>query len=184
MSGYNPSVGASGKSGNQIPKGYRSGQIQNYTPEQMQLFQRMFGQVAPESYLSRLAGGDESLFEQMEAPSMRQFQGLQGQLASRFSMGGGGPGALSARSGSGFQNAANQQTMDFAERLAANRQNLQMQAIRDMQGLSHQLLNENPYENVLIQKKPSFWKQLLLQTNDQGRELAGMATKAAMAGAL
>jgi hypothetical protein len=69
--------------GNIIPKGYKQGQMQQFTPEQMQLFQQMFAQVSPDSYLSKLAGGDESLFQEMEAPAMRQFQGLQGDLASQ-----------------------------------------------------------------------------------------------------
>jgi len=179
-SDFSGPVGASGVSGNIIPKGYRLGQLQNFTPEQMQLFQQMFGQVSPNSYLARLAGGDQSLFSEIEAPAMRQFQGLQGDLASRFSMGGGGPGSMSARRGSGFANAANQQTMDFAERLAANRQNLQMQALRDLQSLSHQLLGERPYEQSLIQKQPSFWKQLLLGGMDQSKEMAPMLMKLMM----
>jgi hypothetical protein len=133
--------------GNIIPKGYKQGQMQQFTPEQMQLFQQMFAQVSPDSYLSKLAGGDESLFQEMEAPAMRQFQGLQGDLASRFS----GMG-MGARRGSGFQNAANQATSDFAMDLASKRQALQKQAIMDLMGLSENLLGQRPYEQFLQQK--------------------------------
>jgi hypothetical protein len=81
-------------------KGYRPAQMQQFTPEQMQLFQQLFGHVGPDSFLNKLASGDQSQFEQLEAPALRQFQGLQGQTASRFS--GMGTGAQKS---SGFQNA-------------------------------------------------------------------------------
>ena len=97
MSSMTGSMGYGG--GNKIPKGYEQGTLQQFTPEQMNLFKSMFGQVGPDSFLGKLAGGDQSMFEQMEAPAMRQFQGLQGQLASRFS----GMG-MGSRRGSGFQN--------------------------------------------------------------------------------
>jgi hypothetical protein len=145
-------------SGEIIPKGYKKGQLTNFTPEQMQLFQSLFSHVSPDSYLSKLAGGDEALFEQMEGPAMRKFQELQGQLGSRFS----GMG-MGARHGSGFQNAANQATSDFAMDLASRRQQLQLQAIRELMGLSSNLLNQEPYEQFLIEKGPkkkSFLQQL------------------------
>ena len=166
ISGYNPSVGASGQAGNVTPKGYRQAQLQNYTPEQMQLFQQMFGQVGPDSYLAKLAGGDQSTFEQMEAPAMQQFQGMQGDLASRFSNAG-----MGARGGSGFQNSANQQTQDFASQLASNRNNLQMQAIQQMQGMSKDLLNADPYEQMLVQRTQPFWKDLTLAGLSAGAEM-------------
>jgi hypothetical protein len=133
--------------GDIIPKGYKLGQLQQFTPEQIELFQQMFGHVGPESYLSKLAGGDESFFEQMEAPANRQFQGQLGQLASRFSgMGSGG------RHGSGFQNTATAAASNFQQDLAANRQNLQRQAIMDLMGLSNQLLGQRPQDRFLAQK--------------------------------
>ena len=74
-----------GGGGDIIPKGYKAGQLQQFNPEQMQLFQRLFSQVEPNSFLSKLAGGSQEGFEQLEAPAMRQFQELTGNLASRFS---------------------------------------------------------------------------------------------------
>lgn len=134
--------------GNKVPSGYKVGRLQQFSPEQMQLFQSLFSNVAPGSYLSRLAGGDESLFNQMEAPAMRQFQGLQGQLASRFSgMGQGG------RHSSGFQNTATAAASNFAQDLQAKRQELQRQAISDLMGLSHTLLSERPFQQDLFEKK-------------------------------
>jgi len=127
-------------------------QIQQFTPEQMNLFKAMFSQVGPESFLGKLAGGDPTMFEQMEKPAWKQFGQAQGQLANRFSQF--APGAMSAQRGSGFANAANQQTIDFASELQSKRQELQRQAIMDMMGLSNQLLNQRPYENYLVQKSP------------------------------
>lgn len=140
-----------------IPSGYKKGTLQQFTPQQMQLFQQLFSNVGPESYLSRLAGGDQSLFEEIEAPAMRQFNQLQGQNASRFS----GMG-LGARRGSGFQNAQNQATSDFAQDLQSRRQELQRQAIQDLMGLSSNLLNQRPYENQLVKKSKPWWQELLL----------------------
>ena len=153
------STGRGGLEGDIIPKGYRAGQLQQFTPEQMQHFQSLFPFLGEGSYLQRLAGGDESLFEEMEAPAKRQFQELQGGLASRFS----GLG-MGSRHGSGFQNAANQQTIDFATQLQSNRQNLQRQGLKDLYELSNMLLGQRPYERTL-QRKPeeqsSGWPSLI-----------------------
>ena len=150
LGGYGGMKGstATGKwAGDKIPKGYKGGQMAQFTPEQMGLFQQLFSQVSPESYTSKLAGGDQSLFDEMEAPAMRQFQGLQGQLASRFSgMGTGG------RKTSGFQNTMGAEASNFAQDLASRRQSLQRQAIEDLMGMGHTLLNEKPYQRHLIKK--------------------------------
>jgi len=136
-------------SGEVIPRGFRAAQLQNFTPQQQKLFQRSFGQVSPESYLSRLAGGDEGLFEQMEAPALKQFGQLQRGMASQFS----GAGSFGARRSSGFQNQQSQAAMDFAQQLQGNRLNLQRQALQDLMGYSNMLLNQRPYERSLIDKK-------------------------------
>lgn len=155
---YTPMAGPTGKVGNKIPSGYKMGQVQNFTPEMMQLFQSLFSHLGGGSYLSRLASGDQSLFAEMEAPAMRQFGELQGNLASRFS---GAGGAMSARRGSGFSNAMNQATSDFASQLQAQRQGLQRQAIMDLMNLSGSLLQQRPYESFLTKKAPSFLESLV-----------------------
>jgi hypothetical protein len=159
MTGRTGIVGPSGRTGNKLPHGQRVGQISQYTPEQQQLYKQQFAHVGPDSYLSRLAGGDQSLFNEIEAPALQQFSGLQGNLASRFS----GAGSFGARRSSGFQNAANQQGSDFALQLQAQRQQLQRQAITDLMGISNQLLGQRPYEQFTYekQKKPSFWGKLI-----------------------
>lgn len=178
MNAYMGVKGPTGAIGNKLPKGYKSSQLAQFTPEQMQLFQELFSNVSPGSYLSRLAGGDRSFFEEMEAPALRQFSELQGNIASRFSQGGGGPNALSSRRSSGFQNELSSQASNFAQQLQAQRQQLQKQAIFDLMGLSRDLLGERPYDTKLVPKGPSFMdKWLGLAANT-----LGAATKSAPGG--
>ena len=137
-----------------LPSGYKARAMQQFTPEQMNLFQSLFGHASPGSYLSRLAGGDQSFFDEIEAPARRDFSQLQGNLASRFSgMGMGG------RRSSGFQNASNQAARDFAQDLQSQRQGLQRQALLDLFGISESLLGQRPWERMLEKKQPkqSWW---------------------------
>ena len=157
MSGYRGPAGgnissksAGGFKGDITPKGYEKGQLAQFTPDQMKLFQQLFSHVSPDSYLSRLASGDESFFEEMEAPAWRQFAQAQGQLGSRFSQL--APGSMSAQRGSGFQNAAGQLGSDFAMDLASRRRDLQRQAIQDLMGISGELLGQRPYDRFLVEK--------------------------------
>ena len=131
-----------------VPKGYQTTRIQKYTPQQMQQHESMFQHAGPDSYLSRMASGDQSMFGEIEAPALRQFNSVQGNMASRFSGMGSG-----ARNSSGFQNAGTQAASNFAQELQSNRQNLQRQALTDLRGLSQELLSANPYE-VSLQEKP------------------------------
>jgi len=160
-----------------IPKGYQKGVLNNFTPEQHNLFQQLFGQLGPDSFTSRLAGGDEDIFNQIEAPALKQFSGLQGQLASRFSGMGSG-----VRRSSGFQNTANQAASDFAQQLQANRVGLQQNAIKDLMGFGNELLNQRPYEQTLTKKSLPFWKQLLLGGAEKGADFADTYAKSAMMG--
>lgn len=161
-----------GSSGSRSPTGkvagYKVGQMQNYTPEQMNLFRSLFSNVGPDSYLSRLSQGDEGLFSEMEEPALRQFSGIQGNLASRFS----GMG-MGARKSSGFQNTSNQAASDFAGDLQSRRQELQRQAIKDLMGLSSDLLDKRPNEQFLYEKKKPFWQQLLGGAAPIGGALVG-----------
>lgn len=138
-------------SGDVIPKGYRTGQLQQYTPEQLELFGQQFSNVGPDSYLARLAGADPSLFEEMEAPALRQFSGLAGGLANRFATGSGRRSLGNLRS-SGFQNTGTAAASNFAQELQANRQGLQRQGIRDLMEISNMLLGQRPYERTIYQK--------------------------------
>lgn len=135
-----------------LPSGMRKTLVQQYTPEQMQQHQQMFQYAAPDSYLSKLAGGDQSTFDQVEAPAFRQFNQQVGNLASRFS----GMGGTGSRRSSGFQNASTQAASNFAQDLQSNRQNLQRQALTDLRGLSQELLSARPYEVGLEEKPQGF----------------------------
>ncbi len=148
---------SSGGFKDKVPSGYSKGQLQQFTPEQMQLFSQLFSHISPDSQLSQLASGDESAFSAMEAPAWRQFQEAQGQLGSRFSQL--APGAMSAQRGSGFQNAAGQLGSDFAMQLASKRQELQRQALGDLMGISNSLLGQRPYDRFLAQKPQKFQDQ-------------------------
>jgi len=146
-----------GTGGDVIPKGHRAGQLQQFTPEQLQLFQSLFSQLGPDSDLFKMASGDQSFFDEMERPALRDFGALQGNIASRFS----GQG-MGARRSSGFQNTMNQEGSDFAQRLAANRQSLSRQALQDLFQMSNMLMNEKPFERIISgkeQKEPGFWQQ-------------------------
>lgn len=131
-----------------IPSGYRKYAVQNFTPEQMDLFSQLFGLVDPDSDNYKLAEGDSSIFDDIEAPALRQFNELQGNLASRFS----GMG-MGARRSSGFNNASNAAAQDFASQLQSNRQSLQRQAILDLMGISSELLGQRPYTVGLSEKR-------------------------------
>lgn len=152
-----PMRGPTGKTGNIRPSGYNVGQLQQMTPEQMEFLQHLMGQLGPDSFLSKIIGGDESFWEQLEAPAMKQLGQMQGDLASRFSGAG-----MGARHGSGFQNAVGQQAADFAQNLQSQRLGLRMQALRDLMGMGNQLLQNRPYEQYLApkQEKPNYLAQI------------------------
>lgn len=154
MIGNQGMKGPTGKVGNKVPSGYKTAQVQNFTPEMMELFQQMFGHVGPDSHLSKLASGDDSYFAEQEAPALQQFSELQGGLASRFSAGS-GRGSLGNRNSSGFQNTSTAAASNFAQQLQANRQGLQRQAIQDLRGLSNDLLSQKPYDTALVPKQQS-----------------------------
>lgn len=153
--------GSRGIAGSKIPRGYSAGRLQQMPNEGMDLLQSLYPYVSPGSELSRRAQGDESAFAPIEERANRDFQEFQGQMGSRFSEA--APGAMSSRGGSGFKNAANQASIDFASQLTQQRQGLQRQALGDLMGISNMLLGQHPYQNFLVQKKqkqPSFWSRL------------------------
>lgn len=174
--GFNPTTTNTGKTKEKIPSGFKKGTLQQFTPEQMELFQQLFGHLGPDSFLSKLAGGDQGMFDEIEAPALRQFSELQGNLASRFS----GMGGLGARRSSGFKNTLNSAASNFAQQLQSQRQGLQQQALQDLMGMSNQLLGQRPQENFLVQKqqKPGFGGMLgNLAGSLAGSALGGFGSK-------
>lgn len=146
-----------GRQGNIIPEGYDYGQIQQFTPEQMQLFSQMYGShLGPESYLSKLALGDQGEYSKMEDPAYRQFHSLIGDLANRFS----NQGDIGGRSGTEFQNATTSAAGNFAQDLQSQRSNIRRQAIQDLLSYSNQFLNQRPYDQFLTEKPQPFSQRL------------------------
>jgi len=132
------------------PKGYSRGFMQQFTPQQMQLFSQLFSQVGGDSFLGKIAGGDEQAFEQMEAPAWRDLSRAQGQAASRFS----GMG-MGAQKSSAFRNSMGQMSSNFAQDLQSKRMQYRQQAINDLMGLSNSLLGQRPYEQFMAEKPAS-----------------------------
>ena len=153
--------------------GYNMRSVPNFTPEMMELFKSLFAHVGPESQTAKLAAGDPETFAQLEAPAMRQFSGLQGNIASRFS--GMGTGA---RRSSGFQNTMNQASADFASDLQSKRQGISQQALRDLFGMSESLLNKRPFDTFLEPKKPSFLESIFGGLGQLGGQFGGSAAGA------
>lgn len=156
LTGGTGMLSGGGRTGNKVSGTQRVGQIQQYTPEQMELLQQGMSNVGPNSYLSKLAAGDQSMFEEMEAPAMRQFSALQGNIASRFS----GKGTGGRRS-SGFQNEMNSASSNFAQDLQSQRLGLRNEAVKQLHSMSQQLLGNQPYEQFTYdkQQKESGWKK-------------------------
>lgn len=147
-----------------------------FTPEQMGLFQQGIDQVGEGSYLQKLAGGDEQTFNEIEAPSLRQFSGLQAGIANKYS----GLG-LGARRSSGFQQEQGQFASNFAQQLQSQRQGLRQTALRDLMESTNMLLGQRPYERSLVQKPQkqlSGWEQAGIAAAGGAAE---GATKAALA---
>lgn len=131
---------------------YRHFTSPSFTPQMMQHFEELFQHLGPDSFLAKLMQGDPELFQQLEAPAMRQFSEMQGNIASRF----GGSGALGGgRKSSGFQNIQNQAASDFAQQLQGQRLGLQRQAYSDLFDYSNKLLQQRPYERYVAPKTPS-----------------------------
>lgn len=160
-----------------VPSGYKKASINTWTPEMMEHWKSLFPHLGPDSRIAKLAGGDESTFNEIEAPALKQFSGLQGNMASRFS----GMG-LGGRKSSGFQTTSNQAASDFAQQLQSNRQSLSSQALKDLMGMSTQLLGMNPYETSLVEKPKPWWQEALTGFATGAGEGLGRAGGTAMAG--
>lgn len=151
-----------------IPKGYQKTQLQQFTPEQMELFQSLFSHMMPGGFTSQLAGGDEAAFEQIEAPQKRQFAEQLGGLASKFSgMGMGG------QKSSGFQNSMTSAASNFSQELGGKRNEMQQNALKDLFGMSNMLMGQKPFETSLSEKAPSFMEQLMLSLSGGAGQALG-----------
>ena len=152
------SSGTTGKrssklAGDKIPSGYKAASLQQFTPEQMELLNQRISELGPDSFLARLVGGDQSIFDELEAPAFRQFNEQLGGLASRFS----GMG-LGGRRSSGFQNTSNAAASNFAQDLQSQRLGIRTNALQSLQQMSNQLLGQRPVERALVEKPKPWWQ--------------------------
>lgn len=155
-----------GGSGNNQPKnkisGYNTAQLPNFTPEMMNLFQSLLGNIGGgaqqgSNFLSKLASGDEETFAGMEAPAMRNFEKFLGQAGTRFS-------DLGAQDSSYFENAVSGAGADLSQNLQSQRNVMQQQAIQSLLGNAQSLLGQKPYQNFMLPKQ-----------QDQGFDWSGLA---------
>lgn len=172
-------TGASGlnatgnQSGGKLPKGFRQATVPTMTAGSRSLWESLFpalqsgGLQQGLQQQSQLAGGDFSALAPMEDFARGEFDKSISQLGSRY--GGAGMGPYGRLGSSGFQNAAAGQGADLSKYLMAQRLGLQQQAQGGLQELFKTLIGNQPEENVLVQKQPSFLKQLALA----GTEAAG-----------
>lgn len=142
-----------------VPKGYRLGQLQKFNPQQMELFGQLFSHLGPESFLSKLASGDQSAFAPAEEQSWRDYQGALGEMNEGLT-------GMGASKSSGGNLMKTQAAMDFARALKMQRHDLQTQALRELFQMSDMLLGQEPAHRGFYEKgpkKPSFWEQLGLR---------------------
>lgn len=152
--GYKPKGSLKGET---IPEGYSKYKLQQFTPEQIQLLEQVIGHLGPEGWLSKLASGDESAFEEIEAPQKRQFGEQLGGIASKFSgMGMGG------QKSSGFRNTLTSASSNFAQELGAQRQGLKSQAMKDLMSFSNQVMGQRPYDQGLSENPESFGEKFAM----------------------
>lgn len=167
-------MGPTGRSSGLKGTGYNQVSIPNLSPEQMNLFKQILGSSGSGiqnsiGQLSQLAaGGSEDYWKQLEAPALRQFDQLQGNIASRFS----GEG-MGARRGSGFHNATSGAATDLAERLQSQRLGLQQSAISQLMSLYGNLMGTQTQENFLIPKQKEWWEELLPALAQGGGQYGG-----------
>lgn len=154
-------LGPAGRASGLKGTGYKQVSYPNMTSGQMDLMSQLLGHakqgVGPGmQHLSNLAAGSPDEFSAMERPALKQFSQTMGNIASRFSGEGSG-----ARRSSAFNLANRGAAQELAESLASQRMQYQNQAIQDLMGLSHQLMQYRPYETGFVPKKKGFWESFM-----------------------
>ena len=139
------------------PSGYNLIRTPKYSDTQMQRQEERLGQIGTSSgraadLLGKYASGDEGAYNALSAPALRQFrEQILPDISSRYSYG-----------GSSMRNAGLAAGTDLAERLSAQRANLQMGSIKSLLDLEGQLLSNSPYafEYQPQEKKRSIWESI------------------------
>ena len=141
--------------------GYHTTQQQKFTPGGLSIYEQLLGPAMQAGgqgadFLKRLASGDESLFEELEAPAYRSYEKMLGQTASRFSQVGG-------RDSSAFRNAIAGQGAELAENIQAKRLGIRQGAVSDLLNLQQMLMGTNPYETYGTPKSQGGEKQDIMR---------------------
>lgn len=143
--------------------GMRQINIPTMSPDKASFFNEIMGKLRPGMAstvqgLSGIAGGDMSSLAPLEQQAFKDFGGLQGSIASRFSGQGSG-----ARRSSGFQNYMGEQASDLASQLAGQRLSFQQSAQKSLMDLFNQIMGQDEFDTFLTQKqkKTPLWKSLV-----------------------
>ncbi len=145
----------------QSPSGYNLVQLPKYSPQQMERSQARLGQLGESAgrgtdLLSKLALGDDSSYNDLAAPALRDFrERALPEIAQRFQ----GTGGLNSSS---FANAATSAGTDLTERLSAQRAIIQDRSLSNLLNLEQSLLQNSPYDHYYQpnQNKRSLWESL------------------------
>jgi len=143
------------------PKGYNAYSQPTMDPTTAGLHEQMTKQIGTGAstgldWLNKVAGGSDEAFKDLEAPAFRQFEGSMGQLGSRFS----GMGTGGTKS-SGFRLAAGGMASDLAQDLQSKRMAMQSDAVKQLMGMSTNLMQTPTAQYGLSKKAPTFLETFL-----------------------
>jgi hypothetical protein len=165
-----------------LPKGFGQFSMQTMGPGQSQIYDLIRGQFqggAGDVYknLLSMASGDQGMFQQLEAPALRQFQQqIAPGIASRY--------AGSGISGSsGMQNSLAAAGGNLAENLQSQRMNLMQQSMHDVLSLGNTLL-ASPDRQYGLYQKQNMLRDLMQMLGGAGSQAAGIFGGTKLAGLL
>lgn len=131
------------------------------------VFQKLFG----------LAKGDSDMFDQLEAPAMRQFQQqIAPGIAQRYA--GSGIG-----SSSGMQNSIAGAGANLAENLQSQRMGLMERSMQNVLGLGDRLLG-TPTQQFGLSQKENMMRDFMQMLGMAGGQMAGVFGGTKLAGIL
>ena len=148
-------------------------------PQRQQLYGALSGGalqgVQPSfDFLSRLLSGDQSIFQELEAPALRQFQEqIVPGLAERFT----GMG-LGAQGSSGYQQVLGGAASRLAQDLAGQRSQYRMSALDRLLSQAGQTMQARPYD--VVPRTPGFLENVISSGAENFGKGAGLAAGLAL----